>query len=51
MLSSGRVAGVVFASSATDDDVGYAIVSTSSADSVAEAADSRRQVDTGPCAA
>lgn len=50
VLSSGRVAGMVFAISATDDDVGYAIVSDEFRASVAEAAASRRQVDTGSCA-
>ena len=50
VLSSGRVAGMVFAISATDDDVGYAIVSDEFRASVAEAAGSRRQVDTGSCA-
>lgn len=51
VLSSGRVAGLVFAISATDDDLGYAIVSDEFRASVAEAATSRHRVGTGTCAA
>lgn len=51
VLADGRVAGLVFASSADRDDVGYAIVSSEIAPVLARARSVTEGVDTGPCAA
>ena len=50
VLSSGRVAGLVFASSATDDDVGYAIVSSEFLPLLADPRNLTASVGTGACA-
>jgi S1-C subfamily serine protease len=49
VLPDGTVAGVVFASSTTDDRIGYAIAATEVRASLAGAVGSTREVDTGPC--
>ncbi len=49
VLRSGRVAGVVFASSATDDGVGYAIAATDVRPFVRGARSAQIAVGTGPC--
>ncbi|MGZ8579965.1 MAG: MarP family serine protease [Actinomycetota bacterium] len=50
VLSSGRVAGLVFASSATDDHVGYAIVSSEFLPMLADPDSLTASVATGLCA-
>jgi S1-C subfamily serine protease len=49
VLPSGRVAGVVFAASTTDRDVGYALTGAEVADEIREGADRTGQVNTGRC--
>ena len=49
-LSSGRVAGVVFAASTTDGRVGYALTGAEIADELAEGAGRTEPVSTGDCA-
>jgi S1-C subfamily serine protease len=51
VLVDGRVAGLVFASSADRDGVGYAIVTSEFTPIVARARSATGAVDTGPCAA
>lgn len=51
VLADGRVAGLVFASSADRDEVGYAIVSSEFTPVLARARSVTEAVDTGPCAA
>ena len=51
VLADGRVAGLVFASSADRDEVGYAIVSSEITPVLARARSVTDGVDTGPCAA
>ena len=48
-LVKGEVAGVVFAASTTDDDVGYAIASTEVIPDVNRAVGRTAEVSTGPC--
>jgi hypothetical protein len=50
VLASGRVAGLVFASSIADDHVGYAIVSSEFIPMLAEPDELTVPVDTGACA-
>ena len=50
VLASGRVAGLVFASSVTDDDVGYAIVATEFLPMLADPGSLTASVATGACA-
>jgi len=50
VLSSGRVAGLVFASSVADDEIGYAIVSGEFLPMVTRAESLTASVDTGACA-
>jgi len=50
VLASGRVAGLVFASSVTDDDVGYAIVATEFLPMLADPGSLTASVATGVCA-
>ena len=50
MLASGRVAGLVFASSVADDDVGYAIVSSEFLPMLRSAENLTAPVGTGACA-
>ena len=50
VLASGRVAGLVFASSVADDGVGYAIVSSEFQPLLAHPAALTAEVDTGSCA-
>jgi S1-C subfamily serine protease len=49
VLPDGRVAGIVFAASSVDADVGYAIRSTEVLDELVEATSSRTLAETGPC--
>jgi S1-C subfamily serine protease len=51
VLPDGRVAGVVFARSLTDDGVAYALTVDEAVDDVQVAAGSTQPVSTGPCAA
>jgi S1-C subfamily serine protease len=48
--SAGRVAGVVFAASVTDDDTGYALTAAAVADAAATGRTADTEVDTGACA-
>ena len=50
MLADGRVAGLVFASSADRDGIGYAIVWNEIEPLVRRARSATATVDTGPCA-
>ena len=50
VLPDGRVAGIVFAASTTDEGIGYAITSAAAMGDVDRAIDSTRAVGTGPCA-
>jgi S1-C subfamily serine protease len=50
VLANGRVAGLVFASSIADDDVGYAIVAGEFAPMIETAATATDPVGTGACA-
>jgi S1-C subfamily serine protease len=49
VLPDGRVAGVVFAASSGDDDVGYAIAADEVEDPLRNAVGRTTPVDTGPC--
>ncbi len=49
VLVSGEVAGVVFAASTTDDNIGYALLSIDILERVNEASGNVNEVDTGPC--
>jgi len=49
VLPDGRVAGVVFAASSSDEDVGYAIAATEVDDPLRSAIGRTTPVDTGPC--
>jgi S1-C subfamily serine protease len=49
VLPDGRVAGIVFAASTTDDGVGYAIASIAAADDIGRAVDLTAPVSTGAC--
>ena len=49
VLPNGRVAGVVFAASSGDDDVGYAIAAGEVGDPLRTAVGRTTPVDTGPC--
>jgi S1-C subfamily serine protease len=49
VLPDGRVAGVVFAASSGDDDVGYAIAADEVEDPLRNAVGRTSPVDTGPC--
>jgi S1-C subfamily serine protease len=49
VLSDGRVGGVVFAASTTDDDVGYAVAAVDVAPYVDQVVGATGEVDTGPC--
>ncbi len=49
VTTSGDVAGVVFAASTTNDNVGYAITSEEAMPEVRRAVESDAPVDTGPC--
>ncbi|HEX6231347.1 MAG TPA: MarP family serine protease [Actinomycetota bacterium] len=49
VLADGSVAGVVFAASPSDDDVGYAISSEDVAPRVEQVLGATREVPTGPC--
>ncbi len=49
VLPDGRVAGIVFAASTTDQGIGYAVASTAALDDVQRAAALTRAVGTGPC--
>jgi S1-C subfamily serine protease len=49
VLPDGRVAGVVFAASSGDDDVGYAIAADEVQDPLRTATGQTTPVDTGPC--
>ena len=48
-LPDGRVAGVVFAASTTDGDIGYALTGAEVADEVRQGANSTEEVGTGAC--
>ena len=48
--SAGRVAGVVFAASVTDDDTGYALTAEQVADAAADGTASESEVSTQGCA-
>jgi S1-C subfamily serine protease len=50
VLTGGRVAGLVFASSVTDDSVGYAIASSEFLPMIADPETLTAAVDTGACA-
>ena len=50
VLASGRVAGLVFASSVADDDVGYAIVSSEFLPMLRSSETLTASVSTGACA-
>jgi S1-C subfamily serine protease len=49
VLADGRVGGVVFAASSSDEDVGYAIAASEVDDALADAVGRTSEVDTGPC--
>lgn len=49
VLADGRVGGVVFAASSSDEDVGYAIAAGEIDDALANAVGRTSEVDTGPC--
>ena len=49
VLPDGRVAGIVFAASSSDEDVGYAIAATEVDDPLRSAIGRTTPVDTGPC--
>jgi S1-C subfamily serine protease len=49
VLPDGRVAGVVFAASSGDDEVGYAIAAGEVGDPLRTAVGRTTPVDTGPC--
>ncbi len=49
VLSDGRVGGVVFAASSSDEDVGYAIASREVEDAVGDALVAVGEASTGPC--
>lgn len=49
VLADGRVVGVVFAASSSDEDVGYAIAAEDVASRVQEAVGATGEVSTGPC--
>lgn len=49
VLPDGRVAGVVFAASSGEDDVGYAIAAGEVGDPLRNAVGRTTPVDTGPC--
>jgi S1-C subfamily serine protease len=49
VLADGRVGGVVFAASSSDEDVGYAIAASEVNDALADAVGRTSEVDTGPC--
>jgi S1-C subfamily serine protease len=49
VLSDGRVAGVVFAASSGEDNVGYAIAAGEVEDPLRTAIGRTTPVDTGPC--
>jgi S1-C subfamily serine protease len=49
VLPDGRVAGVVFAASSSDEDVGYAFAATEVDDPLRSAIGRTTPVDTGPC--
>jgi S1-C subfamily serine protease len=49
VLADGTVAGVVFAASSTEDDVGYAIAAAEVRPRLDEAVGTTDEVDTGPC--
>ena len=49
VLSDGRVGGVVFAASSSDDEVGYAIAGSEVEDAVGDALGAAEEAPTGPC--
>jgi S1-C subfamily serine protease len=49
VLADGRVGGVVFAASSSDEDVGYAIAASEVEDTIIKAVGRTTEVDTGPC--
>jgi S1-C subfamily serine protease len=49
VLADGRVGGVVFAASPSDEDVGYAIAASEVDDALRDAVGRTSEVDTGPC--
>jgi S1-C subfamily serine protease len=49
VLTDGTVAGIVFAASTTDRDIGYAISSTAASSGLAHTIGSTRAVSTGAC--
>ena len=49
VLADGRVGGVVFAASSSDEDVGYAIAPSEVDDALRDAVGRTSEVDTGPC--
>jgi S1-C subfamily serine protease len=49
VLPDGRVAGVVFAASSGEEDIGYAIAATEVDDPLQRAIGRTTPVDTGPC--
>jgi S1-C subfamily serine protease len=49
VLADGRVGGVVFAASSSDEDVGYAIAASEVEDALRDAVGLTSEVDTGPC--
>ena len=49
VLSDGRVGGMVFAASSSDDDVGYAIAASEVDEALRHAVGRTSPVDTGPC--
>jgi S1-C subfamily serine protease len=49
VLADGRVGGVVFAASSSDEDVGYAIAASEVEDALGDAIGRTSEVDTGPC--
>ncbi len=49
VLLDGTVAGIVFAASSVDPDIGYAIRTSEFADELASATSAGRSIDTGPC--
>jgi S1-C subfamily serine protease len=51
VLADGRVAGIVFAASTTDDGIGYAVASTAALDDVQHATPLSVPVSTGACVA
>ena len=51
VLANGRVGGVVFAASSSDEDVGYAIAASEVEDALRDAVGRTSEVETGPCIA